>query len=186
MRDGVVAWLGDDAVGLAQFGDAEMIDLDGGFVAPAFVDTHVHLTATGLQLTGLDLTAATCREHCLRLIAEYLAAHPGRPIWGHGWADATILTTTDLDGIVGGVPTYLSRVDAHSAVASTGLRELVSGLSAVPGFDPQLPLSAQAHHLVRAEARRLLTVEQRDDARRAALDAAAAAGIVAVHECAGP
>ena len=186
VRDGVVAWLGDDAVGLAQFGDAEMIDLDGGFVAPAFVDTHVHLTATGLQLTGLDLTAATCREHCLRLIAEYLAAHPGRPIWGHGWADATLLTTTDLDGIVGGVPTYLSRVDAHSAVASTGLRELVSGLSAVPGFDPQLPLSAQAHHLVRAEARRLLTVEQRDDARRAALDAAAAAGIVAVHECAGP
>ena len=186
VRDGVVAWLGDDAVGLAQFGDAEIIDLDGGFVAPAFVDGHVHLTATGLQLTGLDLTSATSREHCLRLIAEYLATHPGRPIWGHGWADATSLSTADLDEIVGGVPAYLSRIDVHSAVASTGLRELVSGLSAVPGFDPQLPLSAQAHHLVRAEARRLLTVEQRDDARRAALDAAAAAGIVAVHECAGP
>ena len=47
-------------------------------------------------------------------------------------------------------------------------------------------MSAEAHHLVRAEARRLLTAGQRELARRAALNAAAAAGIVAVHECAGP
>ena len=189
VRDGVVAWLGDDAVGKAQFPNAETVDLDGAFVAPAFVDSHVHLTATGLQLTGLDLTAATGREHCLRLIADYVAANPGRPVWGHGWDDsawAGTLTTTDVDAAVGPMPAYLSRVDVHSAIASTALRNRVSGLSAVIGFDPQRPLSAEAHHLVRAEARRLLTVGQRKDARRAALDAAAAAGIVAVHECAGP
>lgn len=189
VRDGVVAWLGDDAVGQVQFPDAETIDLDGAFVAPAFVDCHVHLTATGLQLTGLDLTAATGREHCLRLITEYVAANPGRPVWGHGWDDsdwAGTLTTADVDAIIGLIPAYLSRVDVHSALASTALRNMVSGLSAVNGFDPQLPLSAHAHHLVRAEARRLLTAGQRADARRVALDAAAAAGIVAVHECAGP
>ena len=55
VRDGVVAWLGDDAVARVQFPDADSIDLNGAFVAPAFVDSHVHLTATGLQLTGLDL-----------------------------------------------------------------------------------------------------------------------------------
>ena len=60
------------------------------------------------------------------------------------------------------------------------------GLPAVAGYDPQRPLSADAHHLVRSEARRLLTARQRTDARLAALDAVAAAGIVAVHECAGP
>ncbi len=57
VRDGVVAWLGSDDVGRAQFPDAEIVDLDGGFVAPAFVDSHVHLTATGLTLAGLDLRA---------------------------------------------------------------------------------------------------------------------------------
>ena len=189
VRDGVVVWLGDDAVGQAQFPDAEAVDLDGAFVAPAFVDSHVHLTATGLQLTGLDLTTASDREHCLKLIAEHVAANPGRPVWGHGWDDsawAGMLTTVDIDAVVGRIPAYLSRVDVHSAVASTALRGRVSGISAVTGFDSQLPLSAQAHHLVRAEARRLLTPGQRADARRAALDAAAAAGIVAVHECAGP
>ena len=191
VRDGVVAWLGDDAVGRAQFPDAETIDLDGAFVAPAFVDSHVHLTATGLQLTGLDLRTATSRDHCVALIAEHVAANPRQPVWGHGWDDSAwavgqTLSTADVDAAVGRLPAYLSRVDVHSAVASTALRDLVPGLSAVTGFDPQRPLSAEAHHLVRGEARRLLTAGQRADARRAALHAAAAAGIVAVHECAGP
>ncbi len=52
VRDGTVVWLGSDDVGLAQFPDAEVVDLDGGFVAPAFVDSHVHVTATGLMLAG--------------------------------------------------------------------------------------------------------------------------------------
>jgi len=191
VRDGMVVWLGDDAVGQGQFPDAEIVDLVGAFVAPAFVDCHVHLTATGLQLTGLDLTTATSRDHCLKLIADHVAAKPGQPVWGQGWDDSAwagqqTLTTADIDAIVGRLPAYLARVDVHSAVASTALRNRVSGLSAAIGFGPQLPLSAKAHHLVRAEARRLLTVRQRTDARRAALDAAAAAGIVAVHECAGP
>ena len=191
VRDGVVVWLGDDAVGQSQFPEARNVDLDGAFVAPAFVDCHVHLTATGLQLIGLDLTTATSRDHCLKLIADHVAANVGRPVWGHGWDDSAwaaeqTLTTADIDAVVGRIPAYLSRVDVHSAIASTSLRDMVSGLPAVTGFDPQRPLSAQAHHLIRAEARRLLTAGQRADARRAALDAAAAAGIVAVHECAGP
>jgi len=191
VRDGVVAWLGSDDVGRAQFPEAEVTDLAEAFVAPAFVDSHIHLTATGLLMTGLDLTAATSRQHCLRLVADHAAAHPGQPIWGHGWDDTGwpgdgAPSTAEVDAAVGTVPTYLARVDVHSAVASTALRELVPGLAAVTGFARQHPLSGDAHHLVRAEARRLLTWQQRADARRAALDAAAAAGIVAVHECAGP
>ena len=191
VRDGVVAWLGSDDIGRAQFPGARTVDLDGCFVAPAFVDSHIHLTATGLLRTGLDLSSATSRRHCLQLLADYVARHPGQPVWGHGWDDTAwpgepAPSTAEIDAVVGTAPAYLARVDVHSAVASSALRDLVVGLAAVAGFDPQGPLSADAHHLVRAEARRLLTWRQRDDARRAALDAAAAAGIVAVHECAGP
>lgn len=191
VRDGVVAWLGNEDVGRSQFPDAQIVDLEGDFVAPAFVDSHIHLTSTGLLLTGLDLTAATSKQHCLSLVAEHAAAHAGRPIWAHGWDDARWArddapSTEELDAVVGAVPAYLARVDVHSAVASSGLRDLVPGLPAVAGYHPQRPLSADAHHLVRSEARRLLTARQRTDARFAALDAVAAAGIVAVHECAGP
>lgn len=191
VRDGIVAWLGSDDVGRAQFPEADIVDLDGGFVAPAFVDCHVHLTATGLTLTGLDLRSATSRLHCLELIADYAAAHSEPPIWGHGWDESAWAgddapSTAELDAVLGDRPAYLARVDVHSALVSTALRQLVPGLPAVAGYSEQRPLSADAHHLVRAEARRLLTWRQRAEARAAALSAAAAAGIVAVHECAGP
>jgi predicted amidohydrolase YtcJ len=189
VRDGVVIWLGADAVGRQQYPGAEVTDLDGAFVAPGFVDSHVHLTATGLRFTGLDLSAAACADDCLRLLAGHLAAHPGRPVWGHGWDDTTWTRppgTAEIDAVAGPVPVYLARIDVHSAAASSALRQRVSGLAAAAGFDADGPLTAQAHHLVRAEARRLLTPAQRAEARRAALGAAAAAGIVAVHECAGP
>jgi predicted amidohydrolase YtcJ len=191
VRDGVVAWLGSDAVGRERFPDAEVTDLDGGFVSPAFVDSHVHLTATGLTRTGLDLRPATSRRHCLAMIADYAAAHPGVPVWGHGWdetgwPDNTAPGTADLDAVLGERPAYLTRVDAHSALASTGLRQRVPDLPAAAGYAAEGPLSGDAHHRVRAVARGLLTGDQRAAARTAALGAAASAGIVAVHECAGP
>ncbi|MCV7281064.1 amidohydrolase [Mycolicibacterium flavescens] len=191
VRDGVVAWLGSDDVGRAQFPDAQIVDLDGAFVAPAFVDCHVHLTATGLMLSGLDLRSARSREHCLQLLGEFARAHPEGPVWGHGWdesswPDRTPPSTEDVDAVVGDRPAYLARVDVHSAVASSALRRLCADLDGATGYHPQRPLTADAHHAVRAAARARLTKQQRDNARSCALDAAAALGIVAVHECGGP
>ncbi|MFV8163944.1 amidohydrolase [Mycobacterium sp. 134] len=191
VRDGVVAWLGTDDVGRSQFPDAEIVDLDGGFVAPAFVDSHVHLTATGLNLDGLDLRGATSLQHCLRLVDEYARRHPDGPVWGHGWdesgwPDQTPPRTADLDSVLGDRPAYLARVDVHSAAATSALRRSVPALAEAAGFDPQRPLSAEAHHHVRAAAREQLTPQQRHAARVAALDHAAGMGIAAVHECAGP
>jgi predicted amidohydrolase YtcJ len=191
VRDGVVAWLGSDDVGRAQFPDADLVDLDGGFVAPAFVDSHVHLTATGLTMIGLDLRPATSLRHCLQLLADHTRAHPDGVIWGHGWDESgwperTPPSTADVDGAVGARPAYLSRIDVHSAAASTALRIRAPGLADAAGYAADGPLTADAHHLVRAAARAQLAPGQRRDARLAALAAAAANGIVAVHECAGP
>jgi predicted amidohydrolase YtcJ len=191
VRDGVVAWLGSDDVGRRQFPDADVEDLVGGFVAPGFVDSHVHLSATGLTISGLDLRPAASRTQCLRMIADYVVAHPGQPVWGHGWDETAWPEnappgTADLDVVVGDRPAYLARVDVHSALASTALRRLVPDLAAAAGFSAEQPLADDAHHLVRAVARDLLTAGQLAEARTAALEAVAAAGIVAVHECAGP
>ncbi len=191
VRDGIVAWLGNDDEGRRHFPDAEIVDLDGAFVAAAFVDSHVHVTATGLTLTGLDLRAATSLQHCLQLLAEYCRTHPGGSIWAHGWDESAwpqplAPTTDDVDAAVGDRPAYLARVDVHSAAASSALRKSTPNLKNCNGFHPQYPLTADAHHDVRATARDRLTAAQRAEARVAALDQAAALGIVAVHECAGP
>ena len=191
VRGGVVAWLGSDDVGRNLFPGADIEDLRTGFVTPGFVDSHIHLTATGLTLSGLDLRAAGSATHCIRMVADYAAAHPGQPVWGHGWDESSWPenappSTGELDAVLGDRPAYLARVDVHSALASTGLRRLVAELPAAAGFAADRPLVGDAHHLVRAVARDLLTAEQLAGARAAALAAAAAAGIVAVHECAGP
>ena len=190
VRGDAVAWLGSDDVAAVQFPDADVIDLQGAFVAPAFVDSHVHVTSTGLTLSGLDLRQATSKAHLLALLAGYAAAHPDGVIWGHGWdesgwpadTDGALPDTADIDAVLGDRPAYLSRIDVHSALASTALRRIAG----IPADSSPGPLSADAHHRVRAAARDLLTPAQRAAARVAALDAFAAAGIVAVHECAGP
>ncbi len=106
VRDGVVAWLGSDDVARTQFPDADVVDLDGAFVAPAFVDSHVHVTATGLAHTGLDLRPAESKQHFLTLLAEHVAASPDGVVWGHGWdqsgwPDREVPTTAELDAVLG-------------------------------------------------------------------------------------
>lgn len=89
VTDGTVVWLGAEQPGHALHPGAEIIDLDGAFVAPAFVDPHVHVTALGLKLTGLDLADARSLAHCLRLLREFATARPEGVVLGDGWDETT-------------------------------------------------------------------------------------------------
>jgi predicted amidohydrolase YtcJ len=191
VTDGMVVWLGADQPGRALHPDAEITELDGAFVAPAFVDAHVHVTGLGLTMTGLDLTEARSVADCLRLLREHAAAHPEGVIIGHGWDESRwpqrrAPQIAELDAAAGSRPVYLTRIDCHSAVCSTAMLAAAPGVDRAAGFERGAPVRAAAHHVVRARALAARGRVQRDAARRAALDAAAAAGVVAVHECAGP
>ncbi len=189
---GQVAWVGSEGAADA-FADGvdEVVDLDGALVTPAFTDAHVHTTSTGLALTGLDLSTAPDLEAALARVREFAAARPrDKVLLGHGW-DASRWpggrppTVAELDEATGGRPLYLSRIDVHSAVVSTALLDLTPGLGAADG-PLGAPLTAGAHHAVRAAAFAAVTPAQRAEAQRAALAHAASLGIGTVHECAGP
>nr|WP_254925743.1 MULTISPECIES: amidohydrolase family protein [unclassified Rhodococcus (in: high G+C Gram-positive bacteria)] len=191
VTDGVVSWIGEDRTGRALHPGVPVTDLAGSFVAPAFVDTHVHVTDLGLSLIGLDLSHCRSLDDCMRALAEYAAKTSDALVWGHGWDESEWIerrspTTSDLDAAAPGRPVYLTRVDSHSAAVSTPLRAAASGIDTAAGFSLQSPLTADAHHLARQTARAMLTTDTRTRARKAALDDAAAKGIVAVHECGGP
>ncbi|MGW5638439.1 amidohydrolase [Streptomyces sp. NPDC003832] len=185
---GQVAWVGSEGAADA-FADGvdEVVDLDGGLVTPAFTDAHVHTTATGFALTGLDLSDAPSLEAALALVRDFAATRPhDRVLLGHGWDAARWPggrppTRAELDAATGGRPLYLSRIDVHSAVVTTALLDLVPGAARADG-----PLTADAHHAVRAAALAAVTPAQRAEAQRAALAHAASLGIGTVHECAGP
>ncbi|MFG3163259.1 amidohydrolase [Streptomyces sp. NPDC048232] len=186
---GQVAWVGSEGAADA-FADGvdEVVDLDGALVTPAFTDAHVHTTATGLALTGLDLSGAPTREAALTLVRDFAAARPDdRVLLGHGWdaarwPDGVPPTRAELDRATGGRPLYLSRIDVHSAVVTTALLDLTPGRVARADG----PLTGDDHHAVRAAALGAVTPAQRAAAQRAALAHAASLGIGTVHECAGP
>ncbi|MEV5595197.1 amidohydrolase [Streptomyces sp. NPDC052496] len=188
-----IAWVGEEGAA-DSFADGvdEVVHLDGALVTPAFTDAHVHTTATGLALTGLDLTAARTLPDALARVREHAAARTAdRILLGHGW-DATAWpegrppSRAELDAATGGRPLYLTRVDVHSAVVTTALLDLVPGIRDLPGFHPEQPLTGDAHHAVRAAAYATVTPAQRDAAQAAALAHAASRGIGTLHECAGP
>ena len=167
------------------------IDLQGRLVTPGFVDAHVHATSTGLALTGLDLTHATDAAHLLHVVTEAVHQQPTGIILGHGWDDSTwatpnLPTRMELDTAAGGRAIYLSRIDVHSALVSSALLELAPDAQRCAGFDDVGPLSREAHHVVREVALGSIDSDQRSAAQVAFLERAAALGIVAVHEMAGP
>jgi predicted amidohydrolase YtcJ len=182
---GQVTWLGTDYPGQV----TDTIDLAGAFVTPAFVDAHVHATSAGLLRTGLDLTGTASLSDLLDAVRDRV--EPGVLLWGHGWDETRWPenrppTRAEIDAVAGGAPVYLSRIDVHSALASSALVDLAPGARMGAGWSADGPLSRDAHHDVRRAALGSITVAQRHEAQLAFLRHAASMGIACVHECAGP
>ncbi|MEU5635368.1 amidohydrolase [Streptomyces rishiriensis] len=190
---GQVAWVGSEGAADA-FADGvdEVVDLDGALVTPAFTDAHVHTTSTGLALTGLDLSGAPSLAAALTRVRDFAAARPqDKVLLGHGWdasgwPEGRPPRRDELDEASGGRPLYLSRIDVHSAVATTALLDLTPAARTAAGYAEGQPLTRDAHHAVRAAAFAAVTPGQRTEAQRAALAHAASLGIGSVHECGGP
>jgi hypothetical protein len=167
------------------------VDLAGALVTPAFVDAHVHATATGLALDGLDLSSASSRSAVLEAVARYARGAPGSVVLGtgwdeSGWSDPRPPSAEELDRASGGVPVYLARADVHSAVASRSLIARCPRITAVAGYVHSGHMSLDAHHSVRQTALAEVTPAQRLRAQRRTRRHAASLGIGCLHEMAGP
>lgn len=185
---GLVVWVGADADAPAA---DRTVDLDGAWVAPAFVDAHVHATMTGLGLTGLDLAGAPSLAVALDRLAAAARQARGGVVLGVGWDETRWPerrppTAVELDRASYGGVVYLMRVDGHSAVASSALLASAPEAREEPGFLPDGLIRQSAHHAVRRVAYQAITPDQQRTAQRAALDRAAQLGIACVHECGGP
>ena len=190
VRDGRIAWLGDEQDAPAA---DEVIHLDGGLVTPAFVDAHVHATDTGITLAGLDLSGCRSVAEVLDGVAVFAASLPtDAVVLGHGWDESTWSVgvppnAAELDRAASGRMVYLSQASIHSAVCSSALLAAAEPqVSRTPGYDASGWLRREAHHVVRAIAFRSITRAQRRDAQLGTLRRAAGLGIAAVHECGGP
>ncbi|HWL34566.1 MAG TPA: amidohydrolase [Frankiaceae bacterium] len=186
VSEGRFAWVGSSAGP----GADSTVDLGGAFVTPAFVDAHVHTTATGLMLTGLDLHGCASLREALDRVERVARSSGGRPILGtgwdeSGWPEGRPPTAAELDRASYGSVVYLARADVHGAVASSALLALCS-IDSLPGNEGDGLVRLDAHHVVRRVALDSLRPSQILEAQRAALTEAARLGIGCVHEMSGP
>ena len=197
VADGQVAWLGsEDTVSTVLDGVDEVVDLDGALVTPGFVDAHVHVLETGFALTSVDLSpdagVRSVDEALDRLGAAARAARAAgtaAPLLAHGWDESAWPqrrppTRAEIDRATDGAPVYAARTDVHSAVVSSSFAEVV-GLREHEGWSDDGLVRLAAHHHAR-EAARAVDPARHQELSRHALTAAAAAGIVSVHEHSAP
>ena len=99
-----VAWVGSEqaATSIAD-SSMEVIDLQGALLAPGFVDSHVHLTETGIALDSLQLGGVRSAAELLDAVAGAArsASSTAGTVLGHGWdetlwADPTLPSREEL------------------------------------------------------------------------------------------
>lgn len=187
---GTVAWVGSEqaATSIAD-SSMDIVDLRGALVAPGFVDSHVHLTETGIALESLQLGAVRSARQLLDAVADAAAEGGNGPLLGHGWdeslwSDPTLPEPGELERAAGGRQVYLSRTDAHSALISPSLAAAARA-EGLDGFTAGGHVKRAALAAARLAARSLPADTLRAYQRRA-LEEAAANGYAAVAEMGAP
>ena len=99
-------------------------DGEGRTLIPGLIDAHGHVMELGFSRLNLDLSGTRSLEEAKAKIAAFAQANPGRPwILGFGWNQemwglGRFPTAADLEGLAGGRPIWLTRVDGHAGWAN--------------------------------------------------------------------
>jgi predicted amidohydrolase YtcJ len=194
IEDRRIGWVGDEPAAAPPA--RRTVDLGEAWIAPAFVDAHVHGTATGLAVTGLELGGAGSAAQALGRLRAFAESTDAPVVLGHGWDDfgwpeGRPMTAAEVADAAPGRRVLLARTDLHSCVVDPAtLRELP--LATLEGADrdadgqPTGWLREAASEAARRHILAQLSVEQLTEARTAACVRAAEQGIASLHEMGHP
>jgi predicted amidohydrolase YtcJ len=177
-------------------GADRVVDLGDVTLLPGFVDSHVHLTATGLGMHGANLRGARSAAELLERVAAAARRSPTGLVWGDGYdetafANPGLPTPEALGAAAGGRPVYVSRIDGHQGLATLDVLGEAGALAAIGcdrGTDgvPTGVVRHDANHHARRHALGQLPSATLTAAQDQALALAARRGVVCVHEMGGP
>jgi predicted amidohydrolase YtcJ len=193
----IIAVGGSEAIRELSGAATEVVELDGRFVMPGFIDTHTHFLDGGFRLASVDLRDAASREELSRRLAEHAEQlPPGTWIlggdWDHEMWGGELPDRAWIDEVTPEHPVFVTRLDWHMALANSVALELA-------GFDPQAPDPAGGE-IVRDETGRPTgvfkdeamtflyaavpdpTAAEQDSALSAAMRFAAGLGVTGVHD----
>lgn len=197
--DRIVAIGTAEQVKAVSFGAAKVLDAEGHWVLPGFIDNHTHLLLGGFQLLSLDLRSASSKETFIQSIANQAAQSiPGTWITGGGWnndqwTQPTAPVSEWIDSFTTLLPVYLTRSDLHIAFANRAALRLagIGKNTADPlgGVIERDPYTGEPTGILKDNAMKLVqqyipqpTQQHYDAALRAAMQHAARLGITSVQD----
>jgi predicted amidohydrolase YtcJ len=100
-----------------------ILDMDGKFITPGFIDSHVHMLQGGLNLTSVQLRGAASPEEFIRRIADFAAKQKsGTWILGGDWDEKDWGRMPEkgwIDSVTPENPVFVSRLDGHMGLANS-------------------------------------------------------------------
>lgn len=104
--------------------NTQVLNLQEKFVAPGFIDSHLHFLTGGFNLSSVQLRDANTKEEFIRRISEYAkTVKPGTWILGGDWDHTLwggILPEKDwIDKVTPDNPVFVNRLDGHMSLANT-------------------------------------------------------------------
>jgi predicted amidohydrolase YtcJ len=180
-----------ERVGTGELPEADLtIELPGATIVPGFIDSHVHLTATGRSLTNQDVMASTSKDVLLDIVRQRSEAGTS-PIHLEGfdesrWDVPDLPTGAELDELTDGA-VVVTRTDGHLSVvsaevfAAVDLKD-VEGVEIGEEGEPTGRLTKEANRRVSAWVESSYERQRIEEFQLQAAGLAASRGVTAVHE----
>ena len=172
-----------------------VVDLPGATILPGFIDTHVHLTSTGLSLTNEEVGHARSTQELIALARGRTASDPDPVVLllgfdESGWDDPTLPSIDELDA-VSDRPLVIRRVDGHLSVVNSAALTFAQALDADgverdPDGRPTGRVTRDANRKVCRWAAEARTEHRIEELQLAAAALAATRGITSLHEMSMP
>jgi predicted amidohydrolase YtcJ len=169
-----------------------VVELPGTTIVPGLIDSHVHLTGTGIAQAHPEVARVRSPAELLQTLRDITGGRD-RPTLVHGfdestWEDPRLPGLAELD-LVTEQPLVVVRVDGHLSLANRAAL-LAAGVDDVAGTDASEAAPAvvtrEANHRLKRWASSQMSDQEIQELQLDAAATAASRGITCVHEMSMP
>ncbi|MEX2275440.1 MAG: amidohydrolase family protein [Actinomycetota bacterium] len=171
-----------------------VVELPGTTIIPGLIDTHVHLTGTGIQQAYPEVAATRAATELVEILRMIAVTEPG-PVLVHGfdessWDHPDLPTIADLDALTP-EPLVVVRVDGHLSIGnraaldpSGALEE--DGVERDGAGEPTGVVTLRANQQLKRWVNAQLSEHRIQRLQLSAAATAASCGVTCVHEMSLP
>jgi len=177
-----------------------IVNAEGKFITPGFIDSHVHLMTGGRSLLSVDLRDAKTPEEFSKRVADFTKTiEPGEWIlegnWDHTLWGGELPDKNWIDEFTEDNPVLVMRLDWHMALANSAALKYAGITSATPNVDGgtiEKDENGNLTGILKDNAMNLvldkmpaMTTAQKDKSFKAAMDYFLSNGVTSVHDVDG-